>query len=363
MAPSSSLAALSKYLKPAWCLTQDDHNHAKRRGDLADWNAASLAFACYKFQLEKYDAERSICSTVPPTLSALSTAKVIELLETSDNLGKDIRTTLENLNSTTVRQLLEDPRVPYHILRACLAHTDIPGIELVDIDGAILSNERHMRNQGASEDHRYLVTLPMLTSILQTSTASNPSAFVRNPIPIGSFEFLDERRKDVVQFQSTDAGYISTFDRITKGILRGLDFSNTLIAGGMALTTLFHTDSTMDNDRPVIDCDIDVYLYGLTAREANEKVTRIYAIWRDNLPPTNRQTLVVKSAKTINFIPEYPNRRIQIILKLLPSPMHIFLNFDLACAIGFDGTRVLMLPRCARAIETGCSVFARGETL
>ena len=36
----------------------------------------------------------------------------------------------------------------------------------------------------------------------------------------------------------------------------------------------------------------------------------------------------------------------------------MLLNFDLdACAIGFDGSHVFMLPRCARAIETGYSVF------
>ena len=66
----------------------------------------------------------------------------------------------------------------------------------------------------------------------------------------------------------------------------------------------------------------------------------------------------MKNAKTINLIPSYPHRRVQIVLKLLPSPTDVLLNFDLdACAIGFDGSRVLMLPGCARAIETGYSVF------
>lgn len=36
----------------------------------------------------------------------------------------------------------------------------------------------------------------------------------------------------------------------------------------------------------------------------------------------------------------------------------MLLNFDLdPCAIGFNGKEVLMLPRCARALETGYSVF------
>ena len=357
MAPPS-LATLPKYLKTAWCFTQDDHNRAKEQEDLTQWNAASLALACYEFQLDKYDSDRSICSITLSSLSAISTAKVIELWESSENPGKDIKLTLENLNSTTVRQLLEDSRLPYYLLCACLTHTEIPGVELVDLDAAILSNERYMRKKGASEDHRYLVTLPMLTGILGISGGNSSSTFVRHSVPYGGFEFLDEKRKGVIQFQSTDAEYVSTFNRITKGILRGLDFNNVLIGGGMALITLLHTDPAMDNDKSVSECDVDIYLYGLTPREANEKVAHIYNVWRNNLPPTNGQTLLVKNAKTINFIPSYPNRRIQVVLKLLPSPMHILLNFDLdACAIGFDGTRVLMLPRCARAVETGYSVF------
>lgn len=66
----------------------------------------------------------------------------------------------------------------------------------------------------------------------------------------------------------------------------------------------------------------------------------------------------MKTAKTISFIPQYPKRRIQIVLKLPHSPLENLLRVDLdACAMGFDGTRVFMLPRCARAIETGYSVF------
>lgn len=47
-----------------------------------------------------------------------------------------------------------------------------------------------------------------------------------------------------------------------------------------------------------------------------------------------------------------------MILKLVASPTEVLLNFDLdPCAIGFTGTTVFFLPRCARAIETGYTVF------
>lgn len=134
------------------------------------------------------------------------------------------------------------------------------------------------------------------------------------------------------------------------------------------LNTLLCTDDLLkDPHGDVKDCDIDLYLYNLEPEEANRKIEEIYKIWATNLRgDTNASTsespipkhTVVKSARTINFIPPYPHRRIQIILKLLPSPLDILLNFDLdACAIGFDGSQVLMLPRCARALETGYSTF------
>lgn len=66
----------------------------------------------------------------------------------------------------------------------------------------------------------------------------------------------------------------------------------------------------------------------------------------------------MKNARTLTFLTKYPNRRIQIILKIVPSPTDVLLNFDLdACALGFDGSQIFMLPRFVRALETGSSMF------
>lgn len=83
----------------------------------------------------------------------------------------------------------------------------------------------------------------------------------------------------------------------------------------------------------------------------------IYDVWYANLPRSATE-LVVKTARTITLIPSYPHRRIKIFLHLPASATEVLLNFDLdACALGFDGERVVMLPRCARALETGYSTF------
>ena len=43
----------------------------------------------------------------------------------------------------------------------------------------------------------------------------------------------------------------------------------------MVLTTLLHVDPTLDNDRRVQDSDLDVYIHGLSPKEAEKKALEI----------------------------------------------------------------------------------------
>lgn len=63
--------------------------------------------------------------------------------------------------------------------------------------------------------------------------------------------------------QGTDASLAKNFHRITKGVLRGMDWSNVLVAGGMAFLTLMHTPPTSDESFGVLHPDMDIYLFGL----------------------------------------------------------------------------------------------------
>jgi len=374
MTSAMQLPKLPGYLLTSWRLSKDEAWQARRRKDLKGWKASSLTEAYLKYQLGKYNHVQETqgeAKAIPPTLSSIAAGKVLDVLNTSDNFDADLRTIMRSLNSTTVRQLLADPRTPYAVQRAIQSFlttftpsksTEEPR-DIIDTDEAILTNERYVRSRGeANRDNKYLVGLEQLSSILLRAPESGIDdtkvTFVRKEPPKGGFEFLDAFRERVMHITPDDASFVRTFERITKGALKGLDWSNVLVAGGMALTTLVHIDPSKDDECHVRDCDIDLYLYGLTPDEANRKIEEVYDVWSKNLPPANQQKLVVKNAKTINLLPSYPNRRIQIILKLLQSPTQILLNFDLdACAIGFDGSRVLMLPRFARAVETGYSVF------
>ena len=167
------------------------------------------------------------------------------------------------------------------------------------------------------------------------------------------FEVLDDLRKRSVQFLANSTSFLDTFNRITKHILQDLDWSNVILVGDMVLTTLMHTDPTGDDIKIVRDAGLDIYIHGLDPQNANKKAEEIHDIWAANLPASVERG-VVKSPGVITLIPSYPYRRIQIVLQLAPSPTDVLLNLDLdPCAIAFDGTSVFMLPRCARAIETG----------
>ena len=361
MATASGPRELPDYIRRAWRLQRRDRYQARQNRELDSWTVSSLVEAHLRTHLDHYYQHHLTGVNKIPSLLSMSVGKIIEILDTSDNIQTDVRTVVNSINSVTLRQILKDPRTPYPTLRAFLAFPSIANSarQPVDIDEAVLANEKYIRSRGAeaNRDSMFLVTLEDLSRIIgaPSNDPQAPLAITRKDPPKGGFEILDECRQRTIRVQPNNDAFAETFERITKGILRGLDWSNVFIAGGMVVTTLLHTSGpTRDGFKSIQDCDIDVYLYGLGPEEANRKVEEIYNVWRSNLPPTNRQQLVVKNHKTILFLSDYPNRRIQIILKLLASPTQALLNFDLdACAVGFDGSRVLMLPRCARTIETG----------
>ena len=365
---------LPPFLLNAWRLKHGDEERARKADELKGWTTSSLAEFQMKYQLEKHFHGTKVSQIQVTSLASFAVGKILDVLQDSKDLLTDAKTIAESLSSTTLRQLLNDPRTPYQMLRV---FNDLPQTlvgknrRIVDVDEAIIQNEHYIRTRGQSNrDSRYLVTLEDLCNILSErgwdekptkvtrSTDKQPVNFTRRDPPKGGLEVLDYWRPRQLGINRDKTIFSQVFDRITKGILRGLDWTNVMVAGGMALATLLHVDPTKDDDKSIRDPDVDIYIYGLSPQDANRKAEHIHDTWARNLPVSASKRLVVKNAKTINLLTSYPNRRIQIVLKLLPTPTEVLLNFDLdACAIGFDGSQVFMLPRCARAIETGYSVF------
>lgn len=356
---------LPPYLFNAWRFGQHHGLIAKENNELDGWTVSSLVETCLKFQLNAHKTlheTRASKTLTPSSFFSMIAGKILDELNKSDKPEADARAVADSLNTATLQHLLRDPRSTYRVLRAF--HSLQQTVEksstqnlrrAIDIDEAILQNERYIRSRTEveNEDGKYLVGL----SELYTAVRAGPDgpfrvAFTRMEPPKGGLELLDERRPREVCMPLNDRYFTEAFGNATGGLLRGLDWANVLAAGGKVLGTLIMAKGVEESS------DVDLYIYGLNAEQANQKVRHIYQVWSDNLPGYTPEKLIVKNPKTINFMATYPHCRIQIVLKLVSSPTEALLNFDLdVCAIGFDGSRVFMLPRCARAIETGYSVF------
>ncbi|KAJ7429213.1 hypothetical protein B0H11DRAFT_1769303, partial [Mycena galericulata] len=222
----------------------------------------------------------------------------------------------------------------------------------------ILSNEEWLRNVDSPHWKHGLVTLTNADIVFPNSTLFDTHRIIRRPDSLPGFEVLCDLREPQITIQPSTDAFKKVFNIMTGGLLNNLDWANIFVAGGMALGTLvsvqtpdLHPD--VDVREPYKSSDIDIYIYGLSAADATAKIRSVYNTFRFNVAGTGTQTLMVKNSKTITFYATWPTRRIQIVLKLVESPKHVLLNFDLdICAIGWDGSDVWMLPRTARALES-----------
>ncbi|KAL8704056.1 MAG: hypothetical protein Q9225_008100, partial [Loekoesia sp. 1 TL-2023] len=252
---STSLSSnLPHFLFNGWQFPQHDISDAKAKGDLKDWNVSSLCSAYLKFQLDKREHEaRANIPVSPPSLISISVGQILKTLSSSTDLQGDVKALAKDVDYTTLQHILHDPKTPYPIL--CLFDS-LPSTtikessgdrKVVDIDEIVLAGEQHLRSKKPKNRSSYLVTLDDLSRILGSLDADEFITVRRKSPPKGGFEFLDQKRKPVLQIHGTDASFIKTFDRVTKGILKGLDWSHVFIAGGMVLNTLLHTDPSKDH--------------------------------------------------------------------------------------------------------------------
>ncbi|KAJ7639668.1 hypothetical protein DFH06DRAFT_1001799 [Mycena polygramma] len=228
-----------------------------------------------------------------------------------------------------------------------------------DLISRVLGNEQWLRNRTDRVPWQHgLVPLTHVNDVFPTSSSTQSGRTISRPESLPGLELLCNARANAITIQPSTSAFKEAFERMSMGLLHGLDWSNVFVAGGVALGTLLSVGDPPSEEIQKLwhSSDIDVYIYGLSADEATDKVQHIYETLRSNR--SHSATLAVKNSKTITFYAQYPFRRIQVVLKLVESPKDVLLNFDVdICAMGWDGKELWMLPRAARALETGCNVF------
>lgn len=302
------------------------------------------------------------------SLACISGAKILDELSKSADIEADFKAVADSLTETSLQQLLRDPRAPYHVLRAFHAlpqsylTKEVSGTErrAVDIDEAVLQNDRYIRFRGGltNTDGKYIVGLKAFAAIHSPATAdpNKTLAITRECPPKGGLELLDKYRQRTLRIQQNDAAYTKNFEKITQGALSGLRWENLVVAGSTAFQALLD----MDHTAHVNDCNVNIisiFLYGLDATRAGLKLREIESLWKSNLNPS-AEVCVLRTESFVEFRVNRPYKSAHVALTIFQSPTEILSHFHLdAHAIGYDGRQVLMIPRCARAIETGYSIF------
>ncbi|PVF98264.1 hypothetical protein CPB86DRAFT_797412 [Serendipita vermifera] len=349
-------------------------NNLRELLNSSDWveKNGELAIKAVQLQLDTYysNVETSIQpAPTPTTPSDIAVHRISALLEEDP---QSLYFILGTINPTTARATWSWPNIPYpaicSIWRKAFRDNvmDISTKDEVvnfipEVDNWVIQNEDWLRQRlhDPKQDWRTgLVSLENCDDIFFSST-SFPSFRQITRNSVDGWKCLDAKRSASISIQISTKSFKEKFEEMTYGQLKGLDWSNVFVAGGIVVGSLLCTkDPSSENTKEQWkSSDIDIYIYGLDPVQANEKIEHLFKVFKNNLPE-EEPILVVRNSKTISFISNFPRRRFQIILKIVKNPAEVLLNFDLdICAMGFDEECVYMLPRAARALETGYNVF------
>ncbi|KDR74285.1 hypothetical protein GALMADRAFT_574798 [Galerina marginata CBS 339.88] len=142
-----------------------------------------------------------------------------------------------------------------------------------------------------------------------------------------------------------------------------LDWENVVAAGGSVLACLTPLDDADKISKRAIrkyyhsqaytTSDVDIFLWGLTAEQAEDKIKTIYEAVRDSVP---WDVTCIRTKHTVSIHSQYPYRSVQIVLRLYYSPAEILAGFDVdAPCCAYDGNRVWANPRAIVAMMRQCN--------
>ncbi|KAG6906166.1 hypothetical protein DXG01_015516 [Tephrocybe rancida] len=145
----------------------------------------------------------------------------------------------------------------------------------------------------------------------------------------------------------------------TEGSLSQLiDWNNVVAAGGAVLGCLSPlSDANKESKRSIRKyyhsvayptSDVDLFLWGMDAEQAEKKIKQIYEAVRDSVP---WDVTCVRTKHTVSIHSQYPYRSVQIVLRLYASPAEILAGFDIdaPCCL-YNGQRVIANPRAIVAM-------------
>ena len=113
-------------------------------------------------------------------------------------------------------------------------------------------------------------------------------------------------------------------------------------------------------DSPTSTSDVDLYLHGFDSEEALlEKQREIAEVLVRNARRRGAEVYATRTRAAVTVFSAFPYRSVQIVIGAKAQcATEVVLDFDLdCCALCFDGTRLLALPRAMLALNRRCNTL------
>ena len=176
-------------------------------------------------------------------------------------------------------------------------------------------------------------------------------------LPLSSKLRREEGTRAVV---SSLQEFQTNFSTFSESMLRNFDWSNVVVAGSAVTSCLLPVGPPNNESQRTLRsyyhekfapaADIDLFLYGLDEDAAVKKLEQIESNIRDNLLC---ETTTVRTKNAITIVSQYPNRHVQVVLRLYKSLSEILTGFDVDCSCAvYDGSQVWLAPRAIASFVT-----------
>lgn len=335
---------LPQNLVDLWSLSDKDLRVALYAGNPSDLNVSSL-LKLYLNLLHERRVHDVFCEPEASSLRALALEGIIKWLNTSPNILNSAKEVTSNLHDVLLRDLLSAPSMRYPVLRACVSAAKASkgdGQYVVDMDEPILTNERYIKSRmDQSSDGSHLISLEDFCTILSISSDDEGSGLLHRPsLPDGGVEFRHPKHQDSLLIRTSSADVAADLKQDISNELAGLNWENVLMAGDPVMRAVMIKQIAPDQlRRGQMKCKpIDLYIYGASVEEANQKVGQIHDVWANNFSAPGDERIVVKDGVNVTFIASTSTRPVRIRSKLFRSPTEALLYLGPG-AIGFDGSR------------------------
>jgi hypothetical protein len=138
-------------------------------------------------------------------------------------------------------------------------------------------------------------------------------------------------------------------------LFTGFDWSNTVLAGGFALSLV----EKEELQEKYANSDIDIFVYAGEKEKLNEKMAYVLNYFDVKIKPT--KYMQYAKSYTIDLVSSF-NRNIQIIGVMYDTANEVLENFDLShCQIGYNGTDIVYTEKFRQTMISRISQMTKDK--